>query len=395
MVIVGIKCVETHKQQTEEREYNQFQTDYNAVLFEVESGNYIEAIRKLNNMLGYINDIDYFIKVKRQLGKCYLLQADKEYGEQREVYIDNIISIYKDLLSKEDKLSEKQIFEIQFDLVNTFYYYDDKEYLDFFQEIVKEIENKLGKIDILSPNLCDKYVILGRFYFIKFIRENNYEDIEKAKEYYTYVSDFKIDMEIRDRTYKELIFADKVQAADFFRAYAINVLQDSDEEYRAILEKAVLMVKEVVSFCSYEKFQEVYFQSMQELGQCYMLLYDYENAYDCFKKFIYMDDVSLVRWLDNAYKFVQLELNQEDINIIVTRYQSLIDYYSRKSDIKKVYKTKLELTLCYYCLYEKQNDNGYYDKAKELSKELYDKYYGYYDIELDRILDNCNKEYSR
>ena len=58
LVIVGIKCVETHKQQTEEREYNQFQTDYNAVLFEVESGNYIEAIRKLNNMLGYINDID-------------------------------------------------------------------------------------------------------------------------------------------------------------------------------------------------------------------------------------------------------------------------------------------------------------------------------------------------
>lgn len=58
-------------------------------------------------------------------------------------------------------------------------------------------------------------MILGRFYFIKFIRENNYEDIEKAKEYYTYVSDFKIDMEIRDRTYKELIFADKVQAADF------------------------------------------------------------------------------------------------------------------------------------------------------------------------------------
>ena len=31
------------QQQTEEREYNQFQTDYNAVLFEVESGNYIVA----------------------------------------------------------------------------------------------------------------------------------------------------------------------------------------------------------------------------------------------------------------------------------------------------------------------------------------------------------------
>lgn len=377
----------------EEREYNQFQADYNAVLFERESGNYIEAIRKINNMLGYINNLDYYIKVKRQLGKCYLLQADKEYGEQREVYLDKTISVYKDILSKEDKLSEKQIFEIQCDFVNTYYYYEDEEYLDFFQEIVKKIENKLGKIDIFLPALCDKYVILGRFYFIRFIRENNYEDIEKAKEYYTYVSDFKIDMEIKDRTYKELLLADKLQAADFFRAYAINVLQDSDEEYRAVLTKAVLMVKEVVSFCSYEKFSEVYFQSMQELGHCYLLLYDYENAYDCFKKFIYMDDVSLDRWLDDTYRFVQLELNQEDINILITRYQNLIDYYNRKSNIIKVYRTKLELVICYYCLYEKQNDNGYYDKAKELSNELYDKYYGYYDMELDCILDNYNKEY--
>jgi tetratricopeptide (TPR) repeat protein len=392
--MVGIKCVEKYKQQMEAREYNQFQADYNAVIFEFENMNYIEAITKLNNMLGYINDMDYYIKVKKMLGKCYLLQADKEHGEQREVYLNKIILLYKDLLSDDTKLSENQIFEIQCELLDTYYYYDDEEYVDFFEEIAKKTENGLGKIDISSPILCDKYVTLGRYYFTKFLRKHNYEDIEKAKEYYTYVSDFKIDIEIENWGHKNILFADKVQAAEFFRAYAINVLQNSDKEYRAILAKAVLMVKEVVSFCSYEQFSEVYFQSMQELGHCYMLLYDYENAYDCFKKFIYMDDVNLDRWLEDTYKFVQLDLNQEDIKILLTRYQNLIDYYDMKSNIIKVYKTKLELMICYYCLYEKQNGNEYYNKAKELSKELYAKYYGYFDMELDRALDNCNKEFS-
>lgn len=393
--MVGTKYAEKYKQQMEAKEYNQFQADYNSVVFEFENSNYIESIKKLNNMLVYINNLDYYIKVKKLLGRCYLLQADKEHGEQREVYLNKSILLYKDLLSNDTKLTENQIFEIQCELLNTYYYYaDDEEYADFFEEIAKKVENELRKIDIPSPILCDKYVILGRYYFIRFTEEKNYEDIEKAKEYYTYVSDFKMDIEIENWVHKKILFADKVQAAEFFRAYAINVLQSSDEEYKAILAKAVLMVKEVVSFCSYEQFPEVYFQSMQELGHCYMLLYDYENAYDCFKKFIYMDDINLDRWLEDTYKFVQLELNQEDIKILLTRYQNLIDYYNIKSNIIKVYTTKLELMVCYYCLYEKQNDNEYYNKAKELSNELYDKYYGYFDMELDRALDNCNKEFS-
>lgn len=390
------KYVEKHKQQMEEKEYNQFQADYNSVVFEFENGNYIEAITKLNNMLGYINNSDYYIEVKKMLGKCYVHQADKEHGEQREVYLNKIILLYKDLLSNDTKLPENQIFEIQCELLSTYYYYtDDEEYVDFFEEIAKKVENELGKIDISSPILCDKYVILGRYYFIRFNEKKNYEDIEKAKEYYTYVSDFKMDIKIENSNHKKILFADKVQAAEFFRAYAINVLQNSDEEYKAILAKDVLMIKEVVSFCSYDQFPEVYFQSMQELGHCYLLLYDYENAYDCFKKFIYMDDTNLDRWLEDAYKFVQLELNQEDIKILLTRYQNLINYYNMKSDIIKVYKAKLELMVCYCCLYEKQNDNEYYNKAKKLLNELYDKYYGYFDMELDRALDNCNKEFSR
>lgn len=379
-----------------------FEADFNAARFEIENHNYINAVKIYNDMLHSNDNLNNFFQIKKQIGLCYMVQGNIEQGEKQNLYFDNAISTFQEILSMDDVFSKEQLLELQYYLAMTYIFYENETYEKELKVLINLLEDKLNENANLPFNKDEGYFLLGMFYESRFYKDYKSEDFEKAKEYFVNALEFEVEIENLDTIEKGLSLLYKENAAYFYLRHAnhisVNLSTYSYDEmvyiYNEDLRTAILIYEDLLSVCSYDIYPDIYFRNVKDLGRCYILLDEKEKAYDEFKKFIYLDREDLDPNLSGSYLFTTLELNQEDIDILLKRYYRLVDYYIEISDINEMCEAKLELLSCYYVLYNKQKNIDYYKKGREILDELNNKYYGYYNTKRDGIIEEYNELYN-
>lgn len=252
----------------------------------------------------------------------------------------------------------------------------------------------INKNSELPCSISEAYFFLAMFYEQMFYINFDSTYLENTLNYY--INALKFQPKIKNPNLMQLLqsYNYKEHAAYFCFRYAIhsNIAQ-TDYNRKELLNKSVDIYNDLLSTCNPDKFSTIYYRNLKDLAKCFLFLGEYENAYKNFKKFIYKDDKNLDKYLKGCYVFATLDLIQEDIDMLLHRYNRLLESYNSEADIENLCEVKFELLICYVELSIHQNSKYYYNEGKKILEELKNKYYGNYNTKRDKFIDQIEEMY--
>lgn len=368
---------------------------FNEAEFELENLNYIEAAKTYNKALNYTRDDNIIIEITRKIGFCYCLQGIFSDTIKKEFYFGKAIMEFNSILASDDYvMTEEQKFFIKYDLALVYINNYTELYYEYLQKVADELEKMIQENIKLPCSKSEAYYFLGMFYEKVFYTNFDEEILYKIQNYYNSALEYKTEIEHIDLAKRILLFNYEEHAAYFCFRYAVSLYNNNEYiESKTYFEKACAVYNSLLSDCNADKFPDIYYHNLKDLARCYLFLKEYDKAYSMFKEFLYKDNEKLDIYLNGCYIFTTLELTQNDINLLLKRYERVLAYYEKKSDIENlsemkfnVFLTYLELSIC--------QDSSYYFEAGKILEDLKNNYYGNYDIKIDKQIDMYEKRYN-
>lgn len=394
VVLFSIFNKKREQEQSIEQANYIYKRDYNEVVFEFERSNYLEAAKKLNNILSYVDyDEKNYIGLNRFLSICYFMEGLKDL-DKKDYYYDKSIEISKRLLFSDIELTEEQLFEIQYDLGLAYVFSENELYFDDLTNVIYNMESKMEQNENILSNLGEDSFLFAFYYDEKFKRNHQKDDLNKAINYYD--KSLKDEKIVRNDTIeRNAHYYYKIRATEcYFRCALDDMINKNDINKIQNFKKSIDIYNDLVNVCDYNKDPYIYYLSAKQLARCYYFLNDKDNAYKNFVTFIYYDNIDLDYLIKGSYVFAVLDINQEEIDILLNRYNRLMNKYQEESDITNLCEVKFELVVCYYFLSEKQNSINYYLSGKAILDEINEKYIDYYEADKKELIKNYNDLYN-
>lgn len=393
MLVAIIYNLILESQKEQKQIYDRYMYDYHEVRYEIENRNYVKATKKIDNILFYLKSENERIKMSILKCFCYLqeaLQLDTN-DEQKNLYLSNCIPILKGIQINKNA-SEKQINKANLLLGMAYFFLEDELYSDELEKCIDFLESSYQEN---SGAFYDGSFLLGMYYENKYNSSLEKRYLEKAMNYYEEAINGLLGNDDINIEEKDAVNILKSKAAYFYLRYAMETMIEGKEDIQAFLEKSINIYNDIIASCDIEKDMKLYCNSLKEQARCYCLMEVFYGkyagkAYDNFIKFIYLEDENLDDLLIGSYIFLLLDVSEDDINMLLKRYNRLLDNYNVLTDIKCIVEIKFDLVNCYYILTMKFQSIEYLNEGKKLLQEIYSNYYDYYSFERKEEIDYYN-----
>lgn len=402
-IIFYLNSIKLEEKRNQEQIEIQFENDCREVEFEIENQNYIDAAKKIDSILGYVKSIDEkkYVELLIWKGSCYLDEMFLlllENDDQATFYAEKSISVLNDVLLNEGEISKKQLIRIKYTLGMAYLFLGDEENSEELDGIISFFEGA-NKDELTEIWYGSVSMLLGMYYENKYYGKQSEIDLKKTLQYYEETINYMSNLEDINSQEKSVLKLIKEKVANFYMRQAFNNIAENKESLE-FLEKSILLYDELMRSCNINKETKLYYQCLKDQGRCYYYMETiYEKytgrAYKNFVKFIYRDEIYFDSLLVGSYVFLELNVTDEDVEMILKRYYRLLEAYNESLDFKMVAEIKSDLVMCYYILAKKQHNIEYYTEGKVLLDDIYCNYLDYYNEKRLGAIEEMRVQYEK
>lgn len=373
IVVISVFCV-LNKKKSLDKEISQLCIEVETLM---DNGSYLEAISTIDKLLYICKDDDKVYILTYNKALCYLCYAEKNNDR---AFIEKAIQVLDDIKDVENESSKDYKNCIRVMLGYSYSLLDEPTYKSRFDDLMWEIENDTSS----SANLDFVYYLLGSYYYDKFIDTGEQVYLANAMNYFRKGIEIGIDFKNID-TNENFLYNKMLDNAGYcYFKYGAGIMDSNVDDGMEYVKQAIDIYETLFAAQDPNKDIYMYFYYKKQLARCYLIAgissQDVELlriSYEYIENIISTDEEILDDHLIGLvpYYVYFSEYNQDVVEILIKRYNRLLEKYTFTTDLYKAVEARRDLVNIYFKLGKTSGNQEYTEQGKIIFKDLMDNYY--------------------
>ena len=358
----------------------------------MDNESYLEAISTIDKLLYICKDDDKVYILTYYKALCYLCYAEENSDK---AFIENTIKVLDDIKDVKNKSSEYYKNTIRILLGYSYLLLDEPMYKSRLDDLVWKMENDTSS----SENIDFMYYFLGSYYYDEFEDTKEQVYLDKAMYYYGKGIDIGINFKNIDTT-ENFLYCSMLDSAGYcYFEYGMGIMNSNVDDGMEYVKQAIEIYETLFEAQDPNKDIYKYYYYKKRLARCYLIAgisnQDVELlhiSFEYIENIISADEEILDDHLIGLvpYYVYFSGYNQDIAEILIKRYNRLLEKYTSTTDLYKAVEVRRDLVVIYFKFGKVSGNQEYIEQGEIILKDLIDTYYSLVNESYREIIDGLN-----